>query len=296
MNNEKNPAEETPKKKVKLNKLTIVLSCVAGALLILLIVMLVMLPGNDDQEATVPTETTVPAESETTAVPETTIPAETEPVMLENMAELYAQNPDIVGWVRIDDTKLDYPVMYTPDDEEKYIRANFEGNYDIAGLPFIDKDCSVDPESDNLIMYGHNMNNGTGFATIMKYAQKSFWEEHPTIYYSTLYEERTYEIIAAFYDRVYYSYEDVFKFYQFIDAEDEEDFNYAMEQYQDKALYDTGVTAEYGDQLITLVTCSYHHDYGRFVLVARAVSEDVPEEVVEPVTEEISVETTEAAE
>jgi len=199
---------------------------------------------------------------------------ETEPVMLPEMAALYEENPDVVGWIRIDNTKLDYPVMFTPDDEERYLRADLEGNFDMSGLPFIDKDCSMDPESDNLIIYGHNMQNGTAFRALMSYANQSFWEEHPTIYLSTLYEERTYEIIAAFYDRVYYKNEDVFKFYQFIDYETEEEFNEAIANYQDKAQYDTGVTAEYGDRLITLVTCAYHVNNGRFVVVAREVTEE----------------------
>lgn len=264
MNKEKNTAKN--------NKTAIVLAGIAGVLLLGVIAMLLLIPKNDE-DVTVPSETTLATETVPTET-ETTIPEETTPTMLENMKALYEQNPDIVGWVRIDDTKLDYPVMYTPDDEEKYIYANFEGKYDIAGLPFVDKDCSMDPESDNIIMYGHNMRNGTAFATIMKYADKSFWEKHPTIYFSTLYEERTYEVIAAFYDRVYYNYEDCFKFYQFIDAEDEEHFNDAMMNYKQKALYDTGVTAEYGDQFITLVTCSYHHEHGRFVLVGRLVNDE----------------------
>ena len=75
--------------------------------------------------------------------------------------------------------------------------------------------------------------------------------------------------MSVFYDRIYYSHEDVFKFYKFVDAENEADFDYAVSQLKKKALYDTGVTAEYGDKLITLVTCAYHVDNGRFVIVAR---------------------------
>ena len=88
-----------------------------------------------------------------------------------------------------------------------------------------------------------------------------------------MYEEKTYEIIAAFYDRVYYKYEDCFKFYQFIDAEDEAHFQEAIDYFKKTALYDTGVTAEYGDKLITLVTCAYHVDNGRFVVVAKDVTD-----------------------
>ena len=208
-----------------------------------------------------------------TNAPTEPVMEETEPVMLENMAELYAQNPDIVGWIRIDGTKLDYPVMYTPDDEEKYIHANFEGKVDFGGLPFIDKDCSVDPESQNLVIYGHNMKNGTAFKSVIMYEDEKFWEEHPTIYYSTLYEERTYEIIAAFRDRVYEKKDDCFKFYQFIDPVDEEAFNAGITYFKENSVYDIEATAEYGDKLITLVTCAYPPRRGRFVVVAREITD-----------------------
>ena len=91
--------------------------------------------------------------------------------------------------------------------------------------------------------------------------------------FTTLYEERTYEVVAAFYDRVYYKYEDVFKFYQFIDAENEEDFNEAINYYQKNSCIDTGIVPEYGDRLLTLVTCTTttNYDDGRFVVIAREV-------------------------
>jgi sortase B len=197
----------------------------------------------------------------------------TEPQLLPFFEEKLTQNPDIAGWVKIEGTKLDYPMMYTPNEEDKYLHLDFDGNWSVGGLPYLEEGCSLSPESDNLIIYGHNMANGTMFHTLMSYDQKHFWEAHPNIRFSTLYEERTYEIIAAFYDRVYYKYEDCFKFYQFIDAEDEAHFQEAIDYFKKTALYDTGVTAEYGDKLITLVTCAYHVDNGRFVVVAKDVTD-----------------------
>ncbi len=196
---------------------------------------------------------------------------EEEKKILSNLTKLYEENDDMAGWISIEDTIIDYPVMYTPEDEEKYMYADFEGDFDPNGLPFIDDACSLDPESDNLIIYAHNMMSGAMFASLMDYEKEEYWEEHPIISFSTLYEEREYEVIAAFYDRVYYKYEDCFKFYKFIDAANEDEFDEAMRNYKEKALYDTGVTAEYGDNLITLVTCAYHIDNGRFVVVAREV-------------------------
>ena len=272
--------------KIKLTRTSWILIGLAAALLVLVIVLLLLLPKAPAEE--VPTEpaatvavTEAPTAEPTAAPPEPTetVPEETGPPMLPKMAELYAENPDVIGWITIPGTDVDYPVMYTPDDPEKYIHKNFKGIYSLGGLPFMEDECSMDPESDNLIIYGHNMKNGTQFQNLMNYTMKKYWEEHPQILFSTLYEERTYEIISAFYDRVYRSSEKVFKFYQFIDAKDEADFENAMKHYKEKAEYDTGVTAEYGDKLITLVTCSYHMDYGRFVVVAKQITPEIPETV-----------------
>ena len=196
-----------------------------------------------------------------------------ENVILPNLAELYEQNPDLAGWITVPNTVVDYPVMYTPEDGEKYIYANFEGKFSAAGSLFIEDGCSMEPESDNIIIYGHNMKNGSMFGTLMDYEEEDYWKEHPVISFSTLYEEREYEVVAAFYDRVYYQHETCFKFYQFINAEDEQHFEEAMAYYRKKALYDTGVEAAYGDRLITLVTCAYHIENGRFVVVAREKKE-----------------------
>ncbi len=263
----------------KRSKIVLVALCILALLAVITAVVLMLSGRSNDNIAadnTVPSETTI-APSETTeattepTIEETTEPVETEPQMLPRMAELYEKNPDIVGWITIPDTVLDYPVMFTPEDPEEYLYKNYDQIWSVGGSPFIDGACSMDPESTNLIIYAHNMNNGSMFHTLMSYEQKSFWEEHPTITFTTLYEERTYEIISAFYDRVYYQAEKVFKFYRFIDPVDEADFENAMENYRKKALYDTGFTAEYGDHLITLVTCAAYMENGRFVVVAKQV-------------------------
>lgn len=230
------------------------------------------------QTATLPTRTTeaeAPPSTVTTASTQTreTAPAETVPdttapkVILPQYTELYDQNPDLFGWLKIEGTKIDYPVMHAPTEREKYLHANFEGEYSYAGTPFLDETCTAD--SDNLLIYAHNMPNGSMFRDLLKYQEKNFWQAHPVIVFNTLYEEQEFEVLAAFYDRVYYSTETVFKFYQFIDAEDQEAYDYAVSQFKEKSLYDTGVEASCGDRLITLVTCAYHTDNGRFVVVAK---------------------------
>lgn len=222
------------------------------------------------------TETTASGEAPTAPVPsdpETTDPSQpqTLPVLHQYQA-LYEKNPEMVGWIRIDDTKVNYPVMHTPQNPEKYLHTDFTGEYSFAGVPFLDAKCS--PDSDNLLIYGHNMSDGYMFRSLLKYENRDYWKKHPIIHFDTLYEEQEYEVLAAFYDRVYTKQENVFKFYQFINAEDEEDFDNAINEFRAKALYDTKVEASYGDQLITLVTCAYHTDNGRFVVVARKVQHE----------------------
>lgn len=267
-------------KTFSLSRKVIVLSSVAAVLLVLILMMLIILGLSDGEPDPTepPTETTSAPTTESTeeTTEETTEEPteETEPVMLEDMAVLYEENPDIAGWITIGDTKVDYPVMYSLEDEDKYLYKNFDENYDAAGLPYLDTDCSLDPESDNLIIYGHNMKNGSAFHGIMNYESEEFWKEHPTFTYKTLYEERTYEVVAAFRDRVYYNYEDNFRFYRFVNIETQEEWDEGIAYFKNACPYDTGITPEFGDHLITLVTCAYHHQYGRFVVVARLVTED----------------------
>lgn len=282
----KEPKFVNAESSAKFKKRMVILCGVLGLVfLILLAVILILhfsaenayIPTTEPTEESVkePTNQTQPSEAPTE---ETTEPENIPPEMLAKFVQLYEQNPDLAGWIRIDDTIIDYPVMFTPADPEKYLHLDFDQQYSYAGLPFIHGECSMTPESDNLIIHGHNMRNGTMFKSLHQYAEKSYWEEHPEIYFSNLYEERTYKVVAAFYDRVYYKNEDVFKFYQFIDAEDEDAFNEAVAYYKSMSLYDTGVMPEYGDHFLTLVTCSYHHEYGRFVVIGVwEDAEEVPE-------------------
>ena len=212
-------------------------------------------------ETTVPTQATVPPTTAATTPP--TEPRE----ILPRFLELYQKNPDLAGWLTIPGTRIDYPVMYSPDEPERYLHANFDAAYSFAGLPFLDAAC--DTESGNRIIYAHNMLDGSMFRTLLKYQQKDFWQRNPVISFSTLYEEQEYEVVAAFYDKVYKKSDTNFKFYQFYDTSDQSRFDEAMAYYREHALYDTGVTAQCGDLFLTLVTCAYQTENGRFVVVAR---------------------------
>ena len=209
---------------------------------------------------------------------------EEEKVILPEYLPFYEQNNDMVGWIRLDGTVIDYPVMHTPDyvDEngiigQKYIHRDFNGEESTSGAIFIDFRCTMDPRSDNLILYGHHMRNGTMFKAIMNYENKDFYEEHKIIEFDTLYEKGEYEVFSAFRDRIYNSTDTNYKFYYFIDSETKEDFDYNIENLCSKSLYDTGVVPEYGDELIMLVTCAYHTNEGRFVVCARKVKDEETE-------------------
>lgn len=214
----------------------------------------------------------------TTARPSETAPAEapagaasSSPVSgrLEGYRELHSINNDMIGWLKIDGTQIDYPVMYTPGDEERYLHLDFYGNDADAGCLFADDQSTFQPESDNIIIYGHNMKNGSMFAGLLDYCDEAFYKEHPVLTFDTLDKEQTYEILAVFRSQVFKVNDKVFKFYKFFNAATEAEFDDYVDNIKDLSLYDTGVTAEYGDKLVTLVTCAYHTENGRFVVVAR---------------------------
>ena len=185
------------------------------------------------------------------------------------LEELQKENPDIIGWIEIENTNINYPVLQAADNDF-YMNRNYKKQWSSSGSIFLDKDYNWEPASSNLLIYGHNMNNGTMFQNLLKYKNKNFFDEHPYIKFTTNKEDAIYEIIAVFESRVYYqSEENVFRYYYFINANNEEEFNNFVSNAKKASLYDTGKTAIYGEQLMTLSTCAYHTKNGRFVIVAK---------------------------
>lgn len=194
----------------------------------------------------------------------------TEDGVLPQYQDLWERNEDLAGWVSIPGTAIDYPVMHTPQEEEFYLRRAFDGSASVSGTPFLAADCFAG--CGNYLIYGHNMRDGSMFAALLDYADAAFWEEHPTIRFDTLEETGTYEVLAAFYVDVAVTDAGVaFPYYAYTDLRDEAVFTEYLSQVESAALYDTGVTAVPGDQLLTLSTCSYHSSEERFVVVARRV-------------------------
>lgn len=220
------------------------------------------------QAESVPTLETISIE---TNEPESESPENTEPVVLTAYAELYEQNNDMIGWIRIEDTRVNYPVMQSPYDSDFYLNHGFDKGETDYGCPYVPKICNVNKPSDNLIIYGHHKKNGSMFSDLKKFQKKSFWEDHKTITFDTIYERQTYEIVAVFKTVVYTNSEHEFKYYQFTDANAPEEFDAYIARCKEMAFYDTGVSAEYGDKLITLSTCEYSNRNGRLVLVAKKV-------------------------
>lgn len=188
--------------------------------------------------------------------------------ILESFAQLYQLNSDIVGWLTVPGTVIDYPVMQTPDDPEYYLKRNFDKEKNKRGCLFAQAEADVFQPSDNVVIYGHHMRDDTMFGELDVYRDAQFREENPYIYFDTLTEMRTYEVMAVFLTTA--SAGKGFAYHAFIDG-DEAEFDAFVAQCQDLSLYDTGVCAQYGDKLLCLSTCEYSQTNGRLVVVAKRI-------------------------
>ncbi len=185
------------------------------------------------------------------------------------LEELQKENSDIIGWIEIENTNINYPVLQG-NDNNFYLKRDYKKSFSKNGSIFLDKNYIWDPPSSNLLIYGHNNKNNTMFQDLLKYKNIEFYLNHPKIRFTTNKEDVNYEIMYIFESKVYYkSEQNVFRYYYFINAENEEQFNEYIQNCEKAKLYDTGKSAIYGDQLMTLSTCSYHVKDGRFVVVAK---------------------------
>ncbi len=192
------------------------------------------------------------------------------PDILPEYKKIHQRNQKLIGWVKIDDTIIDYPVMQTVNNEY-YLDHNFNQEEDRNGCIFMDYQCDVIKGCDNMILYGHHMKSGKMFGTLNKYSEESYYEEHPIIQFDTIYEKGKYQVMYVFRSKVYSEEDVTFKYYQFINAASEMEFNSYLNEMAALSLYDTGVVASYGDKLLTLSTCDYQEKKGRFVVVAKKI-------------------------
>lgn len=181
--------------------------------------------------------------------------------------KLQEVNSDIVGWIEISGTNINYPVLQGKDNEY-YLNHNYKKQKTEKGSIFLDAKYDWDIPNNNLLIYGHNLVNGQMFKDLIKYREKEFYDKHSTIRFTTEKEDIEFKIMSAFYSNVFYKDEkDVFRYYDFINSKKKKEYNEFAKNAKKASLYDTGVEAEYGEELITLVTCSYHEDDGRFVVI-----------------------------
>lgn len=206
----------------------------------------------------------------TEATDETTEPAETteatEPGMIPGYEEIYNQNNDTVGWIKMEGTKINYPVMQTPEDPNYYLYRDFDKKDSTRGSIYAWGDADINEPSDNITIFGHNMADGSMFNCLGAYTSKTAWENNSLIFFDTLNEYHTYKIFAVF--KTSANIGQGFSYHKFVDAADEAEFNEFVKTCKELAFYDTGITPVYGDKLICLSTCEYTLDNGRLVVAA----------------------------
>lgn len=178
---------------------------------------------------------------------------------MRNLEPLFEANGDCMGWIYISDTSVNYPVMYTPQEPQKYLRKNFDGEYSASGVPFLDGNST--PDCDNLIIYGHNMKNGTMFSDITQYRNKEFFEKHSYIEFETADGLKTYRVFAVV------CLKKTDKWYRNSLFENEKQYQNAIAEIKGRSLYDAGVTPQYGEQLLTLSTCFGDSEDSRIIVI-----------------------------
>ena len=182
--------------------------------------------------------------------------------------ELFKLNPDLVGWIYIPGTEINYPVMQTPEWVNYYLKRDFYGQDSDHGSIYADEMADIKRPSANVTIYGHKMKDGSMFADLLEYKDKKFYEENPTIDFNTIYKDSTYQIFAVFTTT---ANEGGFPYHLFVDGSKEE-FDAYVAKCKELSFYHTGIDVEYGDKLITLSTCEHSISNGRFVVVAKKIS------------------------
>lgn len=181
--------------------------------------------------------------------------------------KLYRENSDFVGWIKIKDTKINYPVMKTTKQFDYYLMRNFEKEYSIYGTPFIGENCTTDISAFNAVIYGHHMNNGTMFSDLIKYKDKNFYDTHKYVSFNTLNDNRKYIVVYAFVSDV--NKKNSFEYYN-VNIWKKKKKKY-IKQLEKIKLYDTGEKISLKDKLLTLSTCDNTNKNSRMVIVCKLI-------------------------
>lgn len=194
--------------------------------------------------------------------------------ILPEYRKIYETNSDLVGWIVIDGTDINYPVVQSKVYQEYYLDHDFDGEEDDAGSVFVDARNDVFLPDDNVIIYGHNMKNGSIFGTLQYYLDKDYYNKHKLISFDTLYERHVYKIAVVGLSKISEENSDTFRYYDFLNAEDKKSFSEYIKNIKKLEAYDTEVGLEYGDKLITLSTCNSVEEDGRLFIVAKEVKDE----------------------
>ena len=213
------------------------------------------------------TETAEESEETTEEVTETTAPRPTTAGgMLPGYKDIYDQNNDTVGWIKMEGTKINYPVLQTPSDPNYYLYRDFDKKQSKRGSIYAWGDADINKPSDNITLFGHHMADGSMFACLNDYTSKDAWDKNNLIFFDTLTEYHTYKIFAVF--KTSANVGEGFSYHKFVDAANEQEFNDFVSTCKKLSFYDTGITPVSGDKLICLSTCEYTLDNGRLVVAA----------------------------
>lgn len=253
---------------------------VVGMLAACLAAVLMMLPGwlkERDLQSQRPQATAAPTP---TATPEPT------PLPLMDFTSLQDQNPDVVGWITIDGTPVDYPVLQGTDNEF-YLRHGLDGEYDIEGIPFVDYECDVE-NGRHLIIYGHNMGEGENgrFSSLQRYKDPTYYAQHPMIQLNTLYDSTLYKVVAVYALTARTDDPDYFAFNAYADFADDAAEQQYLDEIARRAFYTTGDYAHADERLLTLCFCTYEMEDARMMVMARPLREGESTEADEVIVNE----------
>ena len=187
------------------------------------------------------TETTEETEAATEGTTETTAPRPTTAGgMLPGYKDIYDQNNDTVGWIKMEGTKINYPVLQTPSDPNYYLYRDFDKKQSKRGSIYAWGDADINKPSDNITLFGHHMADGSMFACLNDYTSKDAWDKNNLIFFDTLTEYHTYKIFAVF--KTSANVGEGFSYHKFVDAANEQEFNEFVSTCKKLSFYDTGIT------------------------------------------------------
>lgn len=180
------------------------------------------------------------------------------------------KNSEVIGWINVQDTDISYPLLQTGDNNY-YTTHNYKKETSSYGSIFLNKNSVLSNDFSNLIIYGHNMNGGSQmFSSLMNYKDKEFFNNHKTVSITTKDKEYIYTIFAVMKAKVYESNEEgVFRYYSYADLSSKDKFNEYISNCKKYQLYNTNISAVYGNQIISLVTCEYSQDNGRLIVLGK---------------------------